>query len=82
MYVQIFPLGQSSISNINRHTESLPRPVMGQVLRINPYEWNDDDHVCTKLEVFGCPFQGSYIYHQLNFFSFISDNNWKHMICS
>ena len=78
MYVQIFPLGQSRISNINRHTESLPRPVMGQVLRINPYEWNDDDHVCTKLEVFGCPLQGSYIasynYSQLNFFNFISTN--------
>ena len=59
VYVQIFPLGQSRISNTNRHTESLPRPVMGQVLRINPYQWNDDDHVCTKLEVYGCPLQGS-----------------------
>ena len=60
VYVQIFPLGQSRISNTNRHTESLPRPVIGQVLRINPYQWNDDDHVCTKLEVYGCPLQGSY----------------------
>ena len=57
--IQIFPLGQSKISNTNRHKESLPRPVMGQVLRINPYQWNDDDHACTKLEVYGCPLQGS-----------------------
>ena len=58
VYIQIFPLGQSRISNTNRHTESLPRPVIGQVLRINPYEWNDEDHVCTKLEVYGCPLLG------------------------
>ena len=55
---QIFPLGQSRISNANRHTESLPRPVIGQKLRINPYEWNNHDYACTKLEVFGCPLQG------------------------
>ena len=55
---QIFPLGQSR-SNPNRHTESLPRPVIGQILRINPYEWNNDDYSCTKLEVHGCPLQGS-----------------------
>ena len=61
MIIQIFPLGQSRISNdTNRHTESLPRPVIGQILRINPYEWNDHNHVCTKLEVLGCPLQGSY----------------------
>ena len=55
---QIFPLGRSRISNANGHTESLPRPVIGQILRINPYEWNDDDYACTKLEVYGCPLQG------------------------
>ena len=58
---QIFPLGQSRISNPNRHTEPLPRPVIGQILRINPYEWNNDDYVCIKLEVCGCPLQGSHI---------------------
>ena len=57
--IQIFPLGQSRISDTNRHKELLPRPAMGQVLRINPYQWNDDDHACTKLEVYGCPLQGS-----------------------
>ena len=56
---QIFPLGQGRITNANRHTESLPRPVIGQILRINPYEWNNDDYSCTKLEVHGCPLQGS-----------------------
>ena len=63
IYIQIFPLGQSRISNTNRHTESLPRPVIGQILRINPYQWNDDDHVCTKLELYGCQLQGIYLLH-------------------
>ena len=61
-YVQIFPLGQNRISNTNRHMESLPRPVIGQTLRINPYEWNNEDHACTKLEVYGCPLQGTHYY--------------------
>ena len=59
--MQIFPLGQSRINNANRHRESLPRPVMGQILRINPYEWSDDDFACTRLEVYGCPLQGKAI---------------------
>jgi len=32
-------------------------------LRINPYEWNDEDYVCTKLEVYGCQLQGITIFH-------------------
>ena len=33
--------------------------MIGQILRIDPYEWSDADHVCTKLEVYGCPLQGT-----------------------
>ena len=33
--------------------------MIGQTLRINPYEWNDEDYVCTRLEVYGCPLQGT-----------------------
>ena len=68
VHTQIFPLGQSRISNANRHTESLPRPVIGQILRINPYEWNNHDYACNKVEVYGCPLQGSSVriaYHAI-----------------
>ena len=58
MCVQVFPLYQESITSADRHTESLPVQVIGQTLRINPYQWNVYGHACTKLEVYGCPLQG------------------------
>ena len=66
--MQIFPLEQNSITNDKRYTEQLPRPVIGQILRIDPYQWSDNDYACTKLEVFGCPLQG-YFYINVQMFA-------------
>ncbi|XP_065898534.1 mucin-3B-like [Dysidea avara] len=50
----VFPLGERIVSD-SKHKETLPRSFVGHLLRINPYEWNNEDNACTKLEVYGCP---------------------------
>ena len=53
---QIFPmlLIQSEIIR----TEELPTTVLGQILRLLPTTYNDEEHACTKLELMGCPLIG------------------------
>ena len=46
------------IQSENRRTEQLPTVVLGQILRLLPVEYNDEDHACTKLDVMGCPLLG------------------------
>ena len=48
--------------------------MIGQILRISPYEWSDNDHACTKLEVYGCSLQGYFIVMS----SYLSNLQIKH----
>ena len=59
MFPQNIPI-QSEI----RQTEQLPTTVLGQIFRLLPTLYNDEDHACTKLEVIGCPLLG--MQHQIS----------------
>ena len=54
----MFPQNNLLIQSEIRQTEQLPTTVLGQIFRLLPTEYNDEDHACTKLEVIGCPLLG------------------------
>ena len=49
------------IQSEDRYIEQLPTVVFGNILRLLPVEYNDEEHACTKIDVIGCPLLGMYV---------------------
>ena len=52
---------QERITSLMPYTQPLLYPIYGQKFRIDPYEWNNYNYACTKLEILGCPLNGNKI---------------------